>query len=88
MGARTRAPPDVQLLETQRAVTPQTACQGVGPLGNLTSLKVPHQMLKAKLFPLFEARQFGPESQRRLVINSSSLLTSLGLQQPHLQTHI
>ena len=47
-----------------------------------------HQLLKAKLFPPCEARQFGSESQRRLVINSSSLLTSLGLQQPHLQTQI
>ena len=88
MGSRNHAPPDVQILEKQRAVTPQSACQAVGPLGNPTSLEVPHQLLKAKLCPPSEARQFGPESQRRPVINSSSLLTSLGLQQPHLQTQI
>ena len=88
MGSRNHAPPDVQILEEQRAVTPQSARQAVEPLGNPTSLEVLRQLLKAKLCPCCEARQFGPESQRRPVINSSSLLTSLGLQQPHLQTQL
>ncbi len=66
----------------------RSARQAVGPLGNSTSLEVLRQLLKAKLCPYCEARQFGPESQRRPVINSSSLLTSLGLQQPHLQTQL
>ena len=56
MGSRTHAPPDAQILEKQRVVTPQSACQAVGPLGNPTSLEVPHQLLKAKLCPLSEAR--------------------------------
>ena len=88
MGSHNHAPPDVQILEKQRAVTPQSACQAVGPLGNPTSLEVPRQLLKAKLCPPCEARHFGPESQRRLVIDSSSLLTSLGSQRPHLQTQL
>ena len=51
MGSRTHAPPDAQILEKERAVTPESACQAVGPLGNPTSLEVPHQLLKAKLCP-------------------------------------
>lgn len=61
---------------------------GCRATANPSSLEVPHQLLKAKLCPPCEARQFWPEGQRRLLINSSSLLSSLGLQQPHLQAQI
>ena len=64
MGSRTHAPPDAQILEKQRAVTPQSACQAVGPLGNPTSLEVPHQLPESKtLSPLWSQAIWVRESE-------------------------
>lgn len=53
------------------------------PRGHQNRLEVPQQMLRAKLCPLCEVRQFGPEGQRPAGIKPFAQGSSLGFCPPH-----